>query len=160
MLARRGKQGAAVAALGETVPTYAQISANFYAKIPGCNYFTWHEALYLPSYGRHATASEATSTILSNIVRQAKALDRVRAYFNSPINVTSWFRPPAYNTMIGGAPNSSHLRGLATDFNMTGYTADQVRNTLRANPSIYPGAGELLVSWVHLDLEHTTWFYP
>jgi uncharacterized protein YcbK (DUF882 family) len=73
--------------------------------------------------------------------------------------VHCWLRPPAYNKLVGGARNSSHLRGAATDFHVEGYTAEQVRQVVQAE-KLYPGAGELGVSWVHLDLEHTTWFHP
>ncbi|HEX8435679.1 glucosaminidase domain-containing protein [Archangium sp.] len=140
--------------------TYAQISKDLKAKIPGARYFTWHDALWLPSFGRHANENEVTPTILSNIARQAKALDRVREHFNKPIVVHCWLRPPAYNKKVGGAKNSAHLRGAATDFHIEGYTADQVRKVLLNDKSIYPGAGELKVTWMHLDLEHKVWFSP
>ncbi|HEX8821704.1 MAG TPA: glucosaminidase domain-containing protein [Archangium sp.] len=142
------------------VPSYEQISKDFKAKITGSKYFTWHEALWLPQFNRHASASEVSPTILHNIVRQAKALDVVRDHFKSPIGVHCWLRPPAYNTHIKGAKKSAHLRGTATDFHIVGYTADHVRKVLQTNKALYPGAGELLVTWVHLDLEHKTWFYP
>lgn len=140
--------------------SYAQISKDFKAKIPGSKYFTWHEALWLPKFNRHANESEATPTILGNIVRQAQALDGVREYFKSSIVVHCWLRPPAYNKRIGGAKNSAHLRGTATDFHIEGHTAEQVRKVLITKKSIYPGCGELGVDWLHLDLEHTKWFYP
>jgi len=140
--------------------SYAQVSKDFKAKIPGSQYFTWHEALWLPSYNRHANASEVTPDILKNIVRQAKALDRVREHFKRSIVVHCWLRPPAYNAKIGGATNSAHLRGAATDFHFEGLSAEAARRVLIADRSIYPGAGELDVSWMHLDLEHTAWFSP
>ena len=31
---------------------------------------------------------------------------------------------------------------------------------VKANPDLYPGAGENNVSWNHLDLEHKRWFNP
>jgi hypothetical protein len=140
--------------------SYAQVSQNFKAKIPGSKYFTWHEALWLPSSGRYASEGEVTPTILANIVRQAQALDRVRERFNKSIVVHCWLRPPAYNKKVGGAKNSAHLRGSATDFHIEGYTAEQVRQVLLKEKSLYPGAGELKVTWVHLDLEHKQWFSP
>lgn len=141
-------------------PQYSAIAQDLSAKITGSKHFTWREALWLPSWGRAASASEVTPTILSNIVRQAAGLDRVRDHFNASINVHCWLRPTAYNAHIGGARNSAHLRGAATDFDVSGKTANQVRQVLRADPTIYPGCGELGVSWVHLDLEHRAWFNP
>jgi len=125
---------------------------------------TWHQALYLPSWGRHAKPSDCTNAkmddILTNIEKQAAALQKVSNHFNKSIHVHCWLRPPAYNKQIGGASNSAHLRGTATDFHMEGISAEQVRKVLKASPDVYPGTGENNVSWVHIDLEHHRWFNP
>ncbi len=143
--------------------TYDAISKNFNTAIPGSS-LTWHQALYLPSWGRHAKPSDVTNAsmdeVLSNIEKQAAALQKVSDHFGKSINVHCWLRPPAYNKQIGGASNSAHLRGTATDFHMDGITAEAVRKELKANPKIYPGTGENNVSWVHIDLEHHVWFSP
>jgi Peptidase M15 len=143
-------------------PTWAAVSANFNAQIPGTS-FTWHEALWLPSWKRHVKASDVTNismdTLLDNVARQAAALTEVREAIGKAIVVHCWVRPPAYNKQIGGASNSAHLRGMATDFHCPGMTAEQVRQAVKSR-KLYPGAGENNVSWVHLDLEHKTWFNP
>jgi Peptidase M15/Putative peptidoglycan binding domain len=143
--------------------TYEAISKNFNTAIPGSQ-LTWHDALYLPSWGRHAKPSDVTNTsmdtVLANIEKQAAALQKVSDHFGKKIHVHCWLRPPAYNKQIGGAGNSAHLRGTATDFHLDGITAEGVRKELKANPRIYPGTGENNVSWVHIDLEHHAWFSP
>jgi len=145
-------------------PTYAQISKNFNSNIPGSQFFTWHEALYLPSWGRHVKPSDVTNTsmetVLNNIEKQAHQLDKVRQHFGKAVVVHCWLRPPAYNKQIGGASNSAHLRGTATDFHVEGVSAETVRNAVKSGKIKYPGAGENNVSWVHLDLEHKSWFNP
>jgi peptidoglycan hydrolase-like protein with peptidoglycan-binding domain len=143
-------------------PSYSVISQNFNATIPG-SAFTWHEAFWLPSWGRHVKASDVTNisidTVIANVEKQAAALTKVRAAVGKPIVVHCWVRPPAYNRQIGGATNSAHLRGMATDFHCPGLSAEQVRQAVKSQ-KLYPGAGENNVSWVHLDLEHETWFSP
>ena len=142
-------------------PQYDAIANNFNTAIPGSQ-LTWHQALYLPSWGRHAKPSDVTNTsmdtVLANIEKQAAALQNVSNHFGKSIHVHCWLRPPAYNKLIGGAGNSAHLRGMATDFHMDGITAEEVRKELKANPKLYPGAGENAKSWVHIDLEHHAWF--
>lgn len=144
-------------------PSYAAISKNFHSAIPG-SHMTWHQALYLPSWGRHAKPSDVSNTsmdtVLANIEKQAAALTRVSNHFGKPIRVHCWLRPPAYNRQIGGASNSAHLRGMATDFHLEGISAEQVRKEIKSHHGLYPGAGENNVSWVHLDLEHHSWFNP
>jgi peptidoglycan hydrolase-like protein with peptidoglycan-binding domain len=143
--------------------TYDAISKNFNTPIPGSQ-MTWHQALYLPSWGRHVKPSDVTNTtmdtVLANVEKQAAALQKVSNHFGKSIVVHCWVRPPAYNKQIGGASNSAHLRGMATDFHMVGLTAEAVRKELKANPKLYPGTGENNVSWVHIDLEHHAWFNP
>lgn len=143
-------------------PSWAAISANFNAKISGTA-FSWHEALWLPSWSRHVRPSDVTNIsidqLIANVERQAAALTEVREALGKAIVVHCWVRPPAYNKQIGGASNSAHLRGMATDFHMPGLSAEQVRQAVKSR-KLYPGAGENNVSWVHLDLEHSRWFNP
>jgi peptidoglycan hydrolase-like protein with peptidoglycan-binding domain len=146
-------------------PTYDAISKNFTSAIPGSQ-LTWHDALYLPSMHRYAKPSDMTGgttmdTALANIERQAAALQQVSDHFGGKkIHVHCWLRPPAYNKLVGGAGNSAHMRGTATDFHLDGISAEEVHKVLKADPSIYPGTGENNVSWVHIDLEHHKWFSP
>ena len=153
-------QGEAPAEKGSH-PGYEAIAKNFHSAIPGSQ-MTWHDALFLPSWHRYAKPSDCTNAsmdeILANIEKQAAALQKVSNHFGKAIHVHCWLRPPAYNKQIGGAGNSAHLRGTATDFHMDGISAEAVRKVLKSKPDLYPGTGENGVSWVHIDLEHHAWF--
>src|SRR5213596_4190034 len=53
---------------------------------------------------------------MRNLLRLAAGLELVRAALgNHPIHVTSGYRSPRLNQMIGGAKNSMQTRGLAAD---------------------------------------------
>lgn len=56
-----------------------------------------------------------TKNLRNNVVELANKLDEVREQWGSPILVTSWYRPPHVNRMVGGVKNSQHLYGRAAD---------------------------------------------
>lgn len=118
--------------------------------IPGSKYFKWNEALYLPrmqAYARPALSNQA------NICKVAMALDRVREHFGKPITINSWLRPLEYNKLIGGAPQSAHIQGLAVDFTVAGVSPQVVTQTLAKDKSLWPGRIELdAITWTHADL--------
>ena len=50
---------------------------------------------------------------LRSLVEQV--LDPLRERYGKPIRVTSGYRCPKLNNLVGGAPNSQHMRGEAAD---------------------------------------------
>jgi hypothetical protein len=76
---------------------------------PG-SHFTWAEAT------KNGERVPQTRQIVDNIVKQARELDKLRAWLgNRSLVVTSWYRDPRTNAAVGGASGSSHLNGSATD---------------------------------------------
>jgi hypothetical protein len=125
--------------------------------ISGSKYFKWKEALWLPKVQAYAVPSVFQQ---ENIVAQARALDKVRERFGAMI-IHSWLRPNLYNDLIvGGAKESSHELGMATDFSCLSYSCDEVKKLIMADPDLYAGRGEIdTTNWVHLDLKPGPWFY-
>jgi uncharacterized protein YcbK (DUF882 family) len=118
-------------------------------------YISEQEALWLPSWSRLATEKDGLNDkIRGNIVRTAKILDKIRTLFDSPLIVSSFYRPIVYNKEIGGAPLSYHREGLACDFNIQGKSADEVRAALKPYLTKFKIRMEDLPgsSWVHIDL--------
>jgi len=120
-------------------------------KIPGAPHFTWHEALWLPSYNFHAFPPE---DVYKNIILMGQKIEEIRQYFNRIIFVTSWYRPPYYNQKIGGAAQSLHMRGMAVDFEMHELHADIVRGQLYSKLDRFDICMEDMpgTSWVHIDI--------
>lgn len=65
-------------------------------------------------------------------------LDPIREHVGLPVIITSGFRCPALNELVGGAENSLHLTGRAADFTIDGLT---------------PFEYKLLASWCVDNLE-------
>lgn len=86
-----------------------------------------------------------------------KILEPVRAHFNRPVVVNSFYRSPALNAAIGSKPNSQHATGEAVDFEIPGVdnaeVAAWVRDNLTADQIILefytPGIPDS--GWVHVS---------
>ncbi|MEI7875016.1 MAG: D-Ala-D-Ala carboxypeptidase family metallohydrolase [Alphaproteobacteria bacterium] len=48
-------------------------------------------------------------------------MEVVRALFNCPIEITSGYRNPEVNAVVGGVPDSDHALGHAADFHVDGF---------------------------------------
>ncbi len=129
-------------------------------KSPISKHFTVREALWLPSWNRLAGAADGLdSRICGEIVRLAQILDLVREKIGAPFFVHSWYRPPAYNALIAGSPQSAHMSigaWSACDFHVQGHSDNDgcalMRDAIRPNLSALSLRMENLAGpWVHLD---------
>ncbi len=81
-------------------------------------------------------------------------LEQIRAELGGfPLQVNSGYRPPAYNALVGGVPDSAHLDGLAADlsslhvsFERLAAAADRLVGD-RGGVGVYYGS-----QFVHVDL--------
>lgn len=125
-------------------------------------YFTVHEALYLPAWECYHTPSEEEKVA---ILSHAPKMDKVREYLGQPIHTHCWIRPKVvncptsrwhgrnYNAFRNGAPGSAHIDGIATDFHVSQMLCSEVRMVL------VPVLAEFGIrmentdseAWVHVD---------
>lgn len=70
--------------------------------------------------------SYVTQERLGRLERLAHTLEIVRAVIGGPIVITSGFRTPALNAMVGGAQKSDHMTAWACDFQRPGLDANAV----------------------------------
>jgi putative chitinase len=92
-----------------------------------------------------------TQTVKNNIIVLARELDTIRELWGSPIEVTSWYRPPAINRAVGGVPNSQHILGSAVDVYPFNKDIFQFQTFLHKNWKGALGYGARK-GFVHLDL--------
>lgn len=121
-------------------------------KIPGCEFFTWKEALWVPKWEIYALPQDFY--VIENIKQVAKKIDKIRSFIGQRVIITSWYRPKRYNDLINGAKNSKHILGMAVDFTCVDISAQDLRSIL------YPKLTELNIrmenlptaNWVHIDI--------
>jgi uncharacterized protein YcbK (DUF882 family) len=114
---------------------------------------------------------EVTKAMLENAFSLALYLEKLRTYFGKPIVITSWLRVPSHNARVGGKPKtkdskgSTHLYGLAVDFNVKGVPFDK-NQMARLNEFHVGGLARAdynkdgWADFVHVDLgDERTWTY-
>lgn len=82
----------------------------------------------------------------------ARAADKVREYFNSPVTISSGVRCADHNKEVGGVSNSRHLSGKAMDFSVRGFSASSVLPYVQSLPEIRY-AYAIDSGWVHMDIQ-------
>ena len=75
-------------------------------------YFTISE-LSRTNYNIDNRPARAEIAALTELVE--KVLDPIREMYGKPIRVTSGYRCPKLNRLVGGVVNSHHVRGMAAD---------------------------------------------
>ncbi|NEO26699.1 MAG: DUF882 domain-containing protein [Kamptonema sp. SIO4C4] len=87
--------------------------------------FNWGEAT------KGGSRIPVNAAVTNNIIAMAKRMDEVRNKLGDrPITITSWYRPPQVNRAVGGARNSTHLRGHGVDFIVSGLSPREVQREL------------------------------
>lgn len=69
-----------------------------------------------PSLDERATIERNINLLVDNV------LDPIRDKFCAPVIITSGYRCPQVNKLVGGVNNSQHMSGCAADFHIKGFT--------------------------------------
>jgi hypothetical protein len=120
-------------------------------------HFTWAEAT------KNGTRLPESKSVVINIQKIAKELEGVRKQFGDrPIVITSWYRPPAVNALVGGSSRSRHMVGDAVDFAVVGLSIWDVQAEMEKSwKKGGLGMGANAGGFVHIDLGGVRkWYYP
>lgn len=115
-------------------------------------HFTLAELTASETAARLGIDNTPSDAIIHNLTRTALLLEQVRTLLGPPI-ISSGYRCPALNSVIGGAPRSAHMLGLAADFIVPAFgTPLEVCQALSANALQYDQLIHEFGRWVHIGL--------
>ena len=84
-------------------------------------HLSYREATYSPTAIRKGIDNTPSDRELANMRNVAReCFERARAHFGTPVRITSFYRSPALNKVIGGATKSQHMTGEAMDLDCDG----------------------------------------
>jgi putative chitinase len=116
-------------------------------------YFTLEEMTASNTAIRRGINNVPTGSAMQALAYTAKRMDTVRALLGHPIRVSSGYRSPALNNVIGGSNNSAHTLGYAVDFTCPGYGSPKdickaiMAAKIQYDQLIYEG------TWVHISFD-------
>jgi hypothetical protein len=84
-------------------------------------HFTLAELCHSQTADRLGIANTPDTQALRNLTALAAGLEVVRELVQSPIVVSSGYRSPAVNKLVGGASDSQHMTGSAADITTPGF---------------------------------------
>ena len=79
-------------------------------------HFTLEELTFSEMAIRHGFNNTPSPEVLANLKVLASHLEDVRNVLGNPVRISSGYRSPVVNSLVGSKPSSAHVKGLAADF--------------------------------------------
>ncbi len=94
----------------------------------------------------------APPELIDNLKRLAEGLEQVQALLGHPLEISSAYRCPELNAIVGGAPTSQHVLGEAADFDCPEFgTPLEVVRAIAASDIRFDQAILEYGRWVHIS---------
>ena len=79
-------------------------------------HFNLEELIFSETAIRHNIDNTPSYEVLANLKVLASHLEDVRNVLGNPMRISSGYRSPVVNSLVGSKPTSAHIKGLAADF--------------------------------------------
>jgi hypothetical protein len=117
------------------------------------DHFSLEEMIFSEAAARHNISNRPDPEIVARLAQTARHLERVQALLDAPIQVTSGYRSPAVNAIVGGAPKSAHTLGWAADFKSPYGEPFAVCQAIAASDITFDQLIHEFGAWTHLSFD-------
>lgn len=116
--------------------------------------FTLEEFTFSETAQRHGIDNTPPEEVIDNLKLLALSLEKIREILGGkPIHVTSAYRSPEVNRMVGSKPTSDHVLGLAADFVCPSFgVPDYVVRAILASDIPYKQVIREFDRWTHFAI--------
>jgi hypothetical protein len=115
-------------------------------------HFTLAELTQSQTAARAGLKNDPTPEALENLKYLAGRLEAIRKLLGRPMIISSGYRAPAVNRLVGGAANSQHMLGQAADFIAPAYgTPYEVASAIDRSGLKYDQLIHEFGRWVHVS---------
>ena len=87
-------------------------------------HFSLSELASSPTAQKHGINNTPNDAIIDNLIIVCEGLEVIRKEAGLPIVITSGYRSPELNKLVGGSKNSQHCEGQAVDFSIPGISIE------------------------------------
>lgn len=103
---------------------------------------------------RHGIDNSPSHQIIINLTYTAIVMEQIRTLCGrNPVLISSGYRCPDLNKVIGGAIRSDHMLGMAVDFTIPGYgSVEKVVSTIETSVIQYDKLINEFDRWVHISV--------
>jgi len=115
--------------------------------------FAMYEFLRSQTAARHGIAMDPPIEVVDNLRRLCvDILQPLRDNIGVSITISSGYRPPELNNLIGGSTTSAHMDGRAADIIIEGHSPLQVAQTIQDMELPYDQVIHEFGQWVHVGI--------
>lgn len=115
--------------------------------------FSLYEFLRSQTAARHDIDMDPPVDVIDNLRRLCvDILQPLRESAGRPITISSGYRPPKLNELIGGSTTSAHMDGRAADLIIEGMSPLEVSQMIRALELPYDQVIHEFGQWVHVGI--------
>ncbi len=117
-------------------------------------HFSLEELTFSQTAARQGIDNTASPQIAANLVLVVGILEDIRSLLGDvPLHISSGYRCPALNTLIGGSRTSAHMNWLAADFTAPDFgSVLEVAQAIAASGLVFDQLIHEYGTWVHVGM--------